>query len=274
MTANTADSVSKRDTRQIDFNDVLVTALKIPGVKIDRESFLREQFRTKPLESVNDILASGPVDAGISQAELRAIASRIVDTATLQSSGMSFLTGLPGGLTMAATIPADIAQFYAMDLRMAQQIAYLYGEPDLFQNGLPDDGRVRNQLTVFCGVMFGVSGATSLARAATAKIAKQMMSTLPKKALTKTLDFRLIKSIAKVLGIKMTKQVFARGVSKFVPLLGGAISGGMTFAMMRPMGNRLIDALEEAHFAYTEESLKADLSDLESLAVDGPRYKA
>jgi hypothetical protein len=48
----------------------------------------------------------------------------------------------------------------------------------------------------------------------------------------------------------------------------------MTFAMMRPMGNRLIDALEEAHFAYTEESLKADLSDLESLAVDGPRYKA
>ena len=97
MTANTADSVSKRDTRQIDFNDVLVTALKIPGVKIDRESFLREQFRTKPLESVNDILASGPVDAGISQAELRAIASRIVDTATLQSSGMSFLTGLPAG---------------------------------------------------------------------------------------------------------------------------------------------------------------------------------
>ena len=175
---------------------------------------------------------------------------------------------------MAATIPADIAQFYAMDLRMAQQIAYLYGEPDLFQNGLPDDGRVRNQLTVFCGVMFGVSGATSLARAATAKIAKQMMSTLPKKALTKTLYFRFIKSIAKVLGIKMTKQVFARGVSKFVPLLGGAISGGMTFAMMRPMGNRLIDALEEAHFAYTEESLKADLSDLEFLAVDGPRYKA
>lgn len=274
MTANTADSASKRNTRQIDFNDVLVTALKIPGVKIDRESFLREQFRTKPLESVNDILASGSVDAGISQAELRAIASRIVDTATLQSSGMSFLTGLPGGLTMAATIPADIAQFYAMDLRMAQQIAYLYGEPDLFQNGLPDDERVRNQLTVFCGVMFGVSGATSLARAATAKIAKQMMSTLPKKALTKTLYFRLIKSIAKVLGIKMTKQVFARGVSKFVPLLGGAISGGMTFAMMRPMGNRLIDALEEAHFAYTEESIKADLSDLESLAVDGPRYKA
>lgn len=175
---------------------------------------------------------------------------------------------------MAATIPADIAQFYAMDLRMAQQIAYLYGEPDLFRNGLPDDEQVRNQLTIFCGVMFGVSGAVSLARAASAKIGKQIMSTLPKKALTKALYYRLIKSIAKVLGIKMTKQVFARGVSKFVPLLGGAVSGGMTYAMMRPMGNRLIVTLDEAHFAYTEESLEADLSNLESFAAGDQQYNA
>jgi uncharacterized protein (DUF697 family) len=93
-----------------------------------------------------------------------------------------------------------------------------------------------------------------------------MMISLPKKALTKTLYYRLIKSIAKVLGVKMTKQVFARGVSKFIPLLGGALSGGMTYAMMRPMGKRLIDALETAHFAYTEESFKEDLSNLESLS--------
>jgi hypothetical protein len=42
----------------------------------------------------------------------------------------------------------------------------------------------------------------------------------------------------------------------------------MTYAMMRPMGNRLIDALETAHFAYTEESLKEDLSNLESLSAE------
>lgn len=40
MAANTADPRDRRSTKQIDFNDVLVTALKIPGVKIDRESFL------------------------------------------------------------------------------------------------------------------------------------------------------------------------------------------------------------------------------------------
>jgi hypothetical protein len=42
----------------------------------------------------------------------------------------------------------------------------------------------------------------------------------------------------------------------------------MTYAMMRPMGNRLIDALETAHFSYTEESLKEDLSNLESLSAE------
>lgn len=273
MTDYAANANSKHVTRRIDFNDVLVGALKIPGVKIDRESFLREQFGTKSQESMHLILSDGPIEAGIDRAELQTIAKKIVDTTTLQSSGISFLTGLPGGLTMAATIPADIAQFYAMDLRMAQQIAYLYGEPDLFRNGLPDDERVRNQLTVFCGVMFGVSGATSLARAATAKIAKQMTVTLPRKALTKTLYYPLIKSIAKALGIKMTKQVFARGVSKMVPLLGGAISGGMTFAMMKPMGRRLISVFEEAHFTYTEDYLNKDLSNLESLATSDPQQQ-
>jgi hypothetical protein len=59
-----------------------------------------------------------------------------------------------------------------MGVRMARQITYIYGEPDLFRNGLPDDDRVRNQLTVFCGVMFGVTGAASLARAATVKVAR------------------------------------------------------------------------------------------------------
>jgi hypothetical protein len=101
-----------------------------------------------------------------------------------------------------------------------------------------------------------------------------MMISLPKKALTKTLYYRLIKSIAKVLGVKMTRRVFARGISKFVPLLGGALSGGTTYAMMCPMGNRLIGALETAHFSYTEESLKEDLSNLGSLSDEDSHYIA
>ena len=62
---------------------------------------------------------------------------------------------------MAATIPADVMQFFGMALRLAQELSYLYGAHDLWQGGQVDDERVQNQLILYCGVMFGVSGAVS-----------------------------------------------------------------------------------------------------------------
>ena len=35
---------------------------------------------------------------------------------------------------MAATIPADIAQFYGYSLKLAQEISYIYGYHDLWNN--------------------------------------------------------------------------------------------------------------------------------------------
>jgi hypothetical protein len=83
----------------------------VSGVKIDRDSFLHNQFKTKPQEFFIDILVEEPVSAGVSHDELRPLARRIVDTATLQSSSILLLAKLSGGFTLAATIPADIAQF-------------------------------------------------------------------------------------------------------------------------------------------------------------------
>ena len=35
---------------------------------------------------------------------------------------------------MAATIPADVLQFFGMALRLAQELSYLYGAKDLCNN--------------------------------------------------------------------------------------------------------------------------------------------
>lgn len=48
------------------------------------------------------------------------MAKRIINERTIVSTGASFVAGLPGGLAMAATIPADMLQFYGIALRMAQ----------------------------------------------------------------------------------------------------------------------------------------------------------
>ncbi len=49
----------------------------------------------------------------------------------LLSSGASVLAGLIGGIAMAVTIPADVVHYYAMALKLAQELGYIYGSPNI-----------------------------------------------------------------------------------------------------------------------------------------------
>jgi hypothetical protein len=140
---------------------------------------------------------------------------------------------------MAASIPADTLQFFGMSLRLAQELSYLYGADDLWQGGEIDSERVCNQLILYFGVMFGVSGASSGVRLLSSQLAKQTLKKLPQKALTKTFWYPFVKQIGRFIGIKVTKESLAKGLSKAIPIVGGVISGGITFASMKPMGTRL-----------------------------------
>lgn len=169
---------------------------------------------------------------------------------------------------MVATIPADVLQFYAVTLRLAQELAYLYGEEDLWNGETPDEEKVVNQLILYCGAMFGVAGAAQGVRLLSAQLAKQAMKQLPRKALTKTFYYPIIKSICKAIGIKMTKEIFAKSVAKALPVLGGFVSGGITLTTMRPMGQRLANTLEQAHFNYSQETLEADWQEIMTVKED------
>lgn len=254
-TALTAESEKKDD---FSLENVIAAAIQIPGIKVDRATFLREQFKETDTETLVKIVELGPVEAGCEQKLLKQKSNRLIDERTFASTGASFLAGLPGGIAMAATIPADIIQYYAVALRMAQELAYLYGEKDLWAGEQIDDERVKNQLILYCGVMFGAAGATSALRVMASALGKQAVKKLAQKALMKTFYYPIIKSIAKAFGAKMTKEIFAKGVGKALPVIGGLLSGGLTFFTMKPMGEQLAKALDEAHFNYTEEEVEAD----------------
>jgi hypothetical protein len=202
------------------------------------------------------------VEAGCSREELRKIACRLVQRKTYRSTAASFLAGIPGGFVMAATIPADMLQFYGLSLALAQELSYLYGAEDLWSGDMLDEDKVTNQLILYCGVMLGASGASQTIRVLSSSLAKQAMKKIPQKALTKTFYYPIVKSIAKAFGAKMTKEVFAKGVSKAVPIIGGVVSGGLTFVTLRPMGMRLADTLDKAHFDYTEADFEQDWDDI------------
>lgn len=242
-------------------------AIKIPGVKVNRSKFLAETFSSRPNE-IENIISVGTIEAGLTKEELAKIADRLILKRTSESSIASFAAGLPGGLVMAATIPADVLQFFGMTLRLAQELSYLYGAQDLWQDGQIDDERVKNQLILYCGVMFGVTGASAGVRVLSNQLAKTTLKRLPQKALTKTFWYPILKQIGKAVGYKVTKSTVAKGVSKAIPVVGGVISGSINFTSMMPMAKKLHKTLEKACFNYTEEEFEKDFIEIENFNSD------
>lgn len=156
---------------------------------------------------------------------------------------------------MAATLPADLAQYYAYVLRILQKLAYLYGfgEFEIEPDSISDE--TMNELFVLLGVMMGISQAN----AAVAYVAKSASNHLAKKlaakALTKTFYYPLIKKVANSVGIRMTKNLFAKGVSKAVPVVGAAVSGTLTYTTFNAGARRLKDKLKQVE-KIDEKDLK------------------
>lgn len=255
---------SKEVTSEVALETIISNAIKIPGVKVDRDKFLAELL-VKETDNIQLVLDEGPIVAGIEEKRLKKIAEKLILDRTAKSSITSFAMGIPGGLAMAATIPADILQFYGMTLKLAQELTYLYGAQDLWQDGQVDEELVRNQLILYCGVMFGVTGASAGVRLLSTQLAKTALKKLPQKALTKTFWYPIIKQIGKGIGIKVTKTTLANGVSKVIPIVGGFVAGTITFISMKPMAEKLLNTLEEVNFHYTEEEFNRDVEIIDAV---------
>lgn len=234
------------------WNKVMGAALSMPGVKVDRDDFLRKELKNycSP-EQLNLAISSRPIN-GVSKEIIDRIANACINSHTTKVTTISAVAGIPGGFAMAGTIPADMAQYYWHVFVLAQKLAYLYGFPDLRdENGNLTD-TASDMLTLFVGVMMGASAANQAIKGLAKEFAKQIVKRLPQKALTKTMYYPIIKQIAKWIGVKLTKETFAKGLGKVVPILGGVISGGLTLATFRPSAKRLQHKLQEEMFVINE----------------------
>lgn len=250
------------------FETLMVNSLQVPGVKVNRNKFLYDSLSRYEHDSkkISNAISTNPIDAGIDKKTLDKVAKYTINKTTAISSGASFAAGLPGGFAMMASIPADVAQYFGMSIRLAQELAYIYGEEDLFNGTEIDDSRVRQTLIAYIGVMFGVQGASEVVRIISTQLSKTALKRLPQKALTKTFYYPIIKNIGKILSVKVTKDSFAKGVSKVIPIVGGVASGGMTFFSLRPMGKKLQECLSESKFNYDENLMKKDIETIEKFS--------
>lgn len=195
-----------------DFNlDVPATIPKVLAVQtnvIDRSEFLQETIGDYISEDMfRTAIEQNTGEAGIRRKLVDTIASQVISGEVNKASGISVATG-----STWATLPADIIQYFGFVLRLVQKLAYLYGYPafDLsIEDGKLADEASAKELTRLIGIMFDAGEED------------------------------------KAVGSKMGKLTLAKGVVAPVPVLGGVLSGGLTYATLRPYAERLKDTLSE-----------------------------
>lgn len=219
--------------------------LKIPGARVDRTKFLRSAFGIHVTdELVQRAIDSTPAKAGVPAELCRRAADSSIKWHRAGVSATSAAVGLPGGWWLAGTMPTDLTQYFWHVIVLAQKLAYLHGWPELLAEDEEIDDESRLVMTMFIGVSLGVEGATSgLNRLATA-LGAEAAKRLPRAPLTKYAIYNIAKLVAKWIGISLTKKKFAELVGKAIPIVGGVVAGGLTWAVFGSSAKRLRVYLE------------------------------
>ncbi len=156
--------------------------------------------------------------------ELDRLADRFVNGNRLMATGSGAVMGLPGGLLMLATIPADISALTFYAFRMVSGIAQSYGSETRSEEGR----------TLALLIFAGATGLETISVAGS----QVVLSSLTKNVLTKPyqdLIFkRVIREVAKDLGLNATRQ----GLSRVVPVLGSVVGGTTNYIFMSNLATR------------------------------------
>ena len=254
-------AAAKNYIEGLDIRQIIHHAIQVPGVKIDRASFLRKELiKYYSEDTVAEAIRYNPARAGIPRIAVDTLAKHAIDYETNKVTALSALASLPGGIAAIGSVSADLVSYYAHILRIVQKLAYLYGFPEFQLNENSIDEETLNYILVFVGIMFGVHGASETANRIAAKMADNIARKLPQKALNKSVINPLFGKILSKIGSKASAQSFADLFASAVPVLGAAFSGGLTYVTFMPRCYKLRNTLRKYRLCdpdfYTIESQK------------------
>jgi hypothetical protein len=175
-------------------------------------------------------------------------------------------------------MPADLTQYFYHVFVLSQKLAYLYGYPDFFEDRVDEDEHDEDEselsdvsadlLTIFMGVMMGAPVAEKGISELSVAVAESAVTRLPRVALTKTAIFPVVSQIAKMIGTRLSKESFAKGVGRFIPLAGGLFSGGLTLLTFRKGANRLRRQLSAQRHLFDDGAIDTiELANIKSSFV-------
>jgi hypothetical protein len=151
----------------------------------------------------------------------------------MMAAGTGFLTNIGGLITLPVAIPANLAGVYAIQMRMMQEICRARGVD-------PKEPFMR----IVARVSLVGNGALELLEE-TLKLAGQQIAI----QLLKQLPGSVLMSINQAVGIRLLTKFGTTGVvnlGRWIPLVGGAICGGVDFAGTYAVGRAFNELLSRA----------------------------
>lgn len=253
--------------QNIDIVELLQKAAKLPGVAINREEFLKKELDNYCTDEVISLaIKKNPAFADISRETINKIADEVIKSETTKVTSVSAAAGLPGGFAMAATMPADLVQYFGFLLRVMQKLAYLYGFErfDLSEEEISPE--TNSDFIIFLGVMFGVKGANAAVKKVGIVLAHKISKSVTTKAIEKGVLYPVVRKIAQQIGLKLAKQTLTKGLAKTVPILGAGVNGFLTYSSFKPCALRLQKSFKELplsdpDFYKEKREFEADIVD-------------
>ena len=233
--------------------------LAIPGAKVDRQEFLETvlSLYVKDKEKLKNIENVKPWSI-VSHEALDKIAEERVSLRKKFVTTASFAAGLPGGLGLLGTIPADVLQYNYHLLILSQELAYLYGFPDFYdEKGNATEVTVQALIVMFFGIQTAIGNA---GREGAEQLIKMLAKGAPKRIATlkwgNTFLFKAIQGIAKWLGVKgglaVSRKEIGAAVGKAIPVVGGFVSAGFSYMTFTMDSKRYVKFLREHKALFME----------------------
>ena len=264
-----ASEIREKLESSLTAENILLKAMKVPGVRIDRDRFLRKELSLFfPEDTVGRAIAFNPAAAGIPKEKISGIAQGLINREANQVTGFSVLASLPGSALPAAVagaVTADIVAYFSHVLRVIQELAYLYGfedfglnEEDPDEQGIDPDKM--DQIMVFLGVMFGIRGSGPVLEKLAGFMAKHTAKKLVKHTLKKSVVIPGTEKIIAGIGIKLTKQMLADAVASAIPVAGSVVSGLLMYTLFKPRCMKLKRKLKDCPLCDPGSYTAGDLS--------------
>ncbi len=238
-----AEAVAKNETPSRGlalFEKSFELALKIPGVKVNRTAFLKHQLRPYISDAKLNLISEKKTYDIAEGKILDLVANATIKNHVRAVTLLSAASGVPANPLIAVGLAsADIVQYFAQVLMLAQKIAYIYGFPDLMDENENFTEVSKSMLFVLLAVAFGCKVGDQKIRLVLAALAKGVEKRLPKHALMHTWWYPIIKKIAPWFAKSMTKEKLGAIVGKAIPLIGMPLSGGFTYFSFRKAAKHL-----------------------------------